>query len=102
MSTYQSYDFIKDLEFHLTNKQAIDLKEKSEIFKRYLFRLKIFQLNNKRLTMDHPLFNEKYFIFVRFTRVYLSKRLNDNLFDYVEIMNGLKIIRKIKLDKIFK
>ena len=103
MSTYQTYDFIKDINFHIKNKNPIDLKSKSEIFKSFLFRLKLFQLNNK-IKKEHPLFNEDYFLFILSNTVYVAKKLdNESLkFDYVEIINGLKIIRKMKLKKLFQ
>lgn len=103
MSTYQIYDFIKDVNFHIKNKNPIDLKTKSEIFKQFLFKLKCFQLNC-RIKKDHPLFDEEYFIFILNNNVYIARKIeNDPLkFDYVEIINGLRIIRKIKLKKLFQ
>lgn len=102
MSTYQSYDFIKDINFHIRNKNPIDLKLKSKIFKIYLFKLKIFQLNGK-IKKDHPIFREEYFIFVLYNIVYIAKREDSDFlkFDYVEILNGLKFIRLMKLKKLF-
>ena len=103
MSTYQTYDFIKDINFHINNKNPIDLKTKSEIFKTYLFKLKVFQLVNK-IKKDHPLFKEDYFLFVLYSVVYVAKKIdNDPLnFDYVEVIDGLRTIRKIKLQKLFE
>lgn len=103
MSTYQTYDFIKDINFHIKNKNPIDLKTKSEVFKIFLFKLKLFQLTDK-IKRDHPLFNEKYFIFILYNVVYVAKKIeNEPLkFDYVEVLNGLKTIRKMKLKKIFQ
>lgn len=101
MSTYQAYDFVKDINFHFINRTPIDLSNKSEIFKQYLFRLKIFQLN-QRIKMNHPMFKEDYFIYLLYNKVYAAKKLNDNNFQDVEIINGLKIIRKMKLKKLFQ
>ncbi len=100
-STYQIYDFIKDINFHINNKNPIDLTTKSEIFKSYLFKLKIFQLTDK-IKKDHPLFQEDYFIFILYGVVYVAKRLDvdSSKFDYIEILDGLKIIRKMKLKKL--
>lgn len=103
MSTYQTYDFIKDVNFHIKNKNPINLNSKSEIFKTFLFKLKLFQLP-ERIKKDHPLFDEDYFLFILYNVVYVAKKLdNDPLtFDYVEIINGIKIIRKMKLKKLFQ
>lgn len=103
MSTYQTYDFIKDINFHIKNKNPIDLKDKSEIFKFFLFKLKLFQLP-ERIKKDHPLFNEQYFLFILYNIVYVAKKLDNEplTFDYVEIVNGIKIIRKMKLKKLFQ
>ena len=102
MSSYQSYDFIKDIDTHINNKISIDLSTKSDIFKAYLFKLKLFQLNN-RIKKDHPIFDETYFLFTKYNLVYVAKRMiGDTLkFDYIEIINAMKIIRKMKLKKIF-
>lgn len=102
MTTYQAYDFIKDINFHIRNKNPIDLKSKSEIFKAYLFKLKIFQLPEK-IKKDHPLFNEDYFLFILYNTVFVAKKLDDESlkFDYIEVLNGLKVIRKMKLKKLF-
>lgn len=102
-STYQIYDFIKDINFHIKNNNPIDLKTKSEIFKEYLFKLKIFHMIGK-IKKDHPMFNEEYFIFTMYSKVYIAKKLNLNNtinFDYVEIQEGIKIIRKMKLKKLY-
>ena len=103
MSTYQSYDFVKDINFHIKNKNPIDLKTKSEIFKLFLFKLKSFQLKD-RIKKDHPIFQETYFLFVLFNTVYVAKKIdNETLkFDYVEILNGIRIIRKMKLKKLYQ
>jgi hypothetical protein len=103
MSTYQTYDFVKDVNFHIKNKNPIDLKNKSEIFKSYLFKMPLFQLND-RIKRNHPLFKEEYFLFILFNTVYIAKKIENEplTFDYVEIINGLKIIRKMKLKKLFK
>ena len=103
MSNYQTYDFIKDVNFHIKNKNPINLTSKSEIFKNFLFKLKLFQLPGK-IKRNHPLFNEDYFLFILYNSVFIAKKIeNDPLkFDYVEIINGLKIIRKMKLKKLFQ
>ena len=103
MSTYQTYDFVKDINFHIKNKNPIDLKTKSEIFKLFLFKLKSFQLKD-RIKKDHPIFQETYFLFVLFNTVYVAKKIdNETLkFDYVEILNGIRIIRKMKLKKLYQ
>lgn len=60
-----------------------------------------------RIKKDHPIFKEEYFLFMLNSNVYVAKKIEDkNLpeslkFDYVEILNGLKIIRKMKLKKLF-
>jgi len=102
MSTYQSYDFLKDINFHIKNKNPINLNTKSEIFTSFLFKLKHFQLPD-RIKKDHPLFNEDYFLFSIYTTVYVAKKIqNEPLkFDYVEILNGIRVIRKNKLKKLF-
>lgn len=104
MSTYQTYDFIKDVNFHIQNKTPIDLSSKSEIFKIYLFKLKMFQLTD-RIKKDHPLFKEKYFLFVLSNTLHIAKKIDNNddtfKFDYIEILDGLRTIRKMKLKKLF-
>lgn len=103
MSDYQIYDFIKDVNFHIQKKTPIDLDKKSNIFKKYLFNLKIFHLTDK-INSSHPIFEEKYFIFVLNSTTHVAKKIEgDELkFDYVEILEGLKIIRKLKLKKLFQ
>ena len=103
MSTYQTYDFIKDVNLHIKNKKPVDLKYKSVIFKFFLFRLKLFQLPD-RIKRSHPLFKEEYFLFILYNTVYLSKKIENDpfKFDYVEIINGLKVIRTMKLKKLFQ
>lgn len=103
MSTYQTYDFVKDINFHIKQKNPIDLKTKSEVFKQYLFKLKLFQLNEK-IKRSHPLFDEEYFLFILHNNVFIARKIeNDPLkFDYIEIINGLRIIRKMKLKKLFQ
>jgi len=101
MSTYQSYDFVKDINFHISKSFPIDLSTKSEIFKFYLFKLKLFQLND-RITESHPLFKESYFLFSRFNKVFVAKKLEKDSFHHIEILNGIKIIRKMKLKKLYK
>ena len=102
MSNYQIYDFIKDINFHIKNKNKIDLSSKSEAFITYLFQLKIFQLKNK-IKKDHPLFNETYFLLVMYSTLYISKKCEyeEFKFDSVEIIGGIKMLRKKKLKKIF-
>ena len=102
-STYQIYDFIKDVDFHIVKKIPILLYKKSEAFKEYLFNLKMFNVFEKLKTND-PIFNEKYFIVTIYGTTYLAKRLNSNepKFEYVEIVDGLKHIRKNKIKKLFK
>jgi len=102
MSTYQTYDFIKDVNFHIKNKSPIELNSKSNAFKNYLFKLKLFQLTDK-ITREHPLFNEKYFIFILYNILYVAKKLdNDPIkFDYIEVIHGIKLIRQMKLKKLF-
>lgn len=103
MTTYQIYDFIKDINFHIDKKNPIDLATKSEAFKTYLFKLKIFTLSDK-IKRSHPIFNENYFIFVLYNVVYVAKKIeNEPLkFDYVEVLYCLKVIRKMKLKKLFE
>lgn len=103
MSNYQIYDFIKDVNFHINKKNPINLTTKSEAFKNYFFKLKIFQLTDK-INRSHPLFNEDYFVIVLYSTVYVAKKLeNEPLkFDYVEVLDCLKIIRKMKLKKLFE
>lgn len=100
MSTYQIYDFKKDIDYHIDKQIIIDLKTKSQIFKTFLFKLKHFQFADK-IKESHPVFNEKYFIFTMYSKVYVAKRIDEN-FKSIEILNGLRIIRKIKLQNIFK
>ena len=102
MSTYQTYDFIKDINFHIKNKNPINLESKSDIFKTFLFKLKLFQLND-RINKEHPLFEQEYFLFILYNTVHVARRLDDDSFkfDYVEILNGIKVIRKMKLKKLF-
>jgi len=104
VSTYQTYDFIRDINFHIKNKNPIILGTKSLVFKDFLFKLKIFYLN-ERIKKNHPIFQEKYFLFILNNNVYVAKRIVDSedlKFDYIEIINGLKTIRKMKLKKLFK
>jgi len=103
VSTYQIYDFIRDINFHINNKNPINLNSKSQIFKVFLFKLKLFHFNN-RIKKDHPIFKESYFLFVLNNVVYVAKKLDGEQlkFDYVEIINGLRVIRKMKLKKLFK
>jgi len=105
-STYQIYDFVKDINYHVDNKIPIDLKNKSEIFKNYLFKLKHYHFTNK-IKRNHPLFKQDYFLYTLYGQVFVAKRFKNNpnsplKFDSVEILKGLKIIRRLKLEKIFK
>ena len=102
MSTYQIYDFLKDINFHIEKKNPINLDTKSDIFKTYLFKLKIFQINGK-IKKSETIFEEDYFIFSLYNSVYVAKRLKSETlkFDYIEIVDGLKILRQMKLKKIF-
>ena len=101
MSTYQSYDFVKDVNFHLSKNLPINLSTKSDIFKIYLFKLKMFQLN-ERIKENHPLFEENYFLFSRFNKVFIAKKLENDQFHHIEILDGIKTIRKMKLKKLYK
>ena len=102
MSNYQLYDFVKDINFHIKNKITIELTSKSEAFITYLFKLKIFQLKNK-IKKDHPLFKEQYFLLVMYSTLYVSKKreYEEFKFDNVEIIGGIKMLRKKKLKKLF-
>ena len=102
MSNYQLYDFIKDIDFHIKNKNPIELSSKSDVFITYLFQLKTFQLKNK-IKKDHPLFKEQYFLLVMYSTLYVSKKneREEFKFDNVEIIGGIKMLRKKKLKKIF-
>lgn len=102
VSTYQIYDFIKDINFHINKKNPIVLSSKSEAFKTFLFKLKIFTITNKIKKSD-PLFDEDYFIIIMYGVAYIAKRIDGDepKFDYVEIKDGLKIIRLAKMKKIF-
>lgn len=102
MSTYQLYDFIKDIDFHINKKNPIELSSKSEAFKSYLFKLKDFQVKNK-IKKNHPLFQEQYFLLVMYNVLYVAKKSeNDDFkFDYIDIIGGLKMLRQKKLEKIF-
>lgn len=119
-SSYQTYDFMKDVDYHIKTQTPIDLKDKSEIFKTYLFKLKLYQLN-KRIKKNDPMFDELYCLVLKDTKAYVAKKivnttasiklpknmlsiiLDDNppKFQYVEILDAIKIIRKRKLNKIF-
>jgi hypothetical protein len=103
MSDYQIYDFIKDVNFHIKKKVPIDLEKKSNIFKKYLFSLKIFYLTDK-INKKYPIFEENFFIFVLNHTVHVAKKIegNDLKFDYIEILEGLKVIRKMKLKKLYQ
>jgi len=98
---YQSYDFKQDLDMHIDKKIPIELKSKSSLFIEYLFKLKIFQLDSK-IKKSHGLFEEYYFIFIKSNIVFVAKKIGEERFDHIEIHDGLKIIRKLKLKQIFK
>jgi hypothetical protein len=103
MSEYQIYDFIKDVDFHIDKKTPINLHKKSNIFKEYFFSLKIFHLTDK-INKNHPIFEETYFIFILNKTAHIAKKLDSEelKFDYVEIIEGLKHIRKMKLKKLYQ
>ena len=98
---YQFYDFKKEVDVHIDKKVPIDLNDKSSTFKKYLFKLTIFQLDNT-ITKSHKLFEEDYFIFIKSNVVFVSKKIGEERFDYIEILDGLKFIRKLKLKQLFK
>lgn len=98
---YQIYDFKKEIDLHLRKRIPIILDEKSEAFLGIFFKLKIFQLN-KRITKEHEIFQEDYFIFIKSSVCYLAKKVSTEKFDYIEIKDGLKYIRKMKLKKLFR
>lgn len=102
MSNYQIYDFIKDIDFHIKNKSPIELSSKSDAFITYLFQLKTFQLKNK-IKKDHPLFKEQYFLLVMYSTLYVSKKneFEEFKFNNVEVVGGIKMLRKKKLKKLF-
>jgi hypothetical protein len=100
---YQIYDFKKDIDFHIDKKIQIDLKTKSEAFKTFLFKLKHFNIINK-IKESHPVFKEDYFLCTLYgDRVYVAKKINNSnepfKFDSIEVLNGLREIRKLKLRK---
>lgn len=103
MSTYQTYDFLNDINTHIDNKTEINLQYKSDIFKKYLFNLKLFQLSSK-IKKNHPVFKEDFFLFILQNTLYVAKRINNESlqFDYIDIVDGIKLIRKMKLNKIYK
>ena len=98
---YQSYDFKKEIDTHIDKKIPIELKDRSSAFKNYLFKLPIFQLDD-RIVKSHKLFYEDYFIFIKSNVVFVAKKIDEEKFDYIEILNGLKFIRKLKLKQLFK
>ena len=97
---YQSYDFKKEVDNHIDRKIPIKLEEKSKNFKKYLFQLKIFQLE-KRITKSHELFGEEYFMFIKSNAVFVAKKIAKERFEHIEIIDGLKVIRKMKLKQLF-
>ena len=98
---YQVYDFKKEIDHHIKKKIPIVLDDRSDVFLNFLFKLKQFQLN-KRITKEHELFQEDYFIFIKSSVAYVAKKISDEKFDYIEIKDGLKYIRRLKLKKLFK
>jgi hypothetical protein len=98
---YQTYDFKKEVDTHIDKKILIELKSKSAAFKNYLSKLKIFQLD-ERITKSHDLFQEVYFIFIKSSAVFVAKQIGEERFDHIEVVGGLKFVRKLKLNKIFK
>ena len=97
---YQIYDFKQDIDNHISKKIPIQLSDKSSTFKNYLFKLKLFQLENK-IPKNHDIFNEDYFLFIKNHILYIAKRIDDQKFDYMEIKEGIKFIRKLKLKQLF-
>jgi len=97
---YQSYDFKKEIDTHIDKKIPIELKDKSSTFKKYLFKLPIFQLE-KKINKSHKLFDEDYFMIIKSNVVFVAKKIGKERFDYIEIVDGLKFIRKLKLNQIF-
>ena len=97
---YQSYDFKKEIDIYIDKKILIELKDKSSTFKNYLFKLLIFQLEDK-ITKSHKLFEEDYFMFIKSNVVFVAKKIGKERFDYIEILDGLKFVRKLKLDQLF-
>jgi len=97
---YQSYDFKKEIDIHIDKKIPILLKDKSKTFKNYLFKLPIFQLET-RITKSHKLFEEDYFMFIKSNVVFVAKKIGIERFDYIEILDGLKFVRKLKLNQLF-
>lgn len=97
---YQIFDFKSDVDLHINKNIPINLSNKSNNFKKFLFNLKLFYFNNNTIKMSNSVFSERYFLFFRNHKLYVAKNKN-NKFDYVEIENGIKIIRKMKLRKIF-
>jgi len=98
---YQSYDFKKEVDTHIDKKIPIELKDKSVQFANYLFKLPIFQLE-KKITKSHRLFDEDYFMFIKSNDVFVAKKIGKERFDYIEILDGLRFVRKLKLNQIFK
>lgn len=102
LSSYQIYDFKKDIDYHISFNIPINLDFKNDIFKDLLFKLKIFDVGDK-IKIDHPMFNEEYFIFILGCKTCVAKKLNgDYNFDHIEIKNGLNHIRRIKLENLLK
>ena len=97
---YQSYDFKKEVDTHIDKKIPIELKDKSKQFIKYIFKLPIFQLE-KKITKSHRLFEKDYFIFIKSNAVFVAKKIGKERFDYIEILDGLKFVRKLKLNQIF-
>jgi len=98
---YQLFDFKEEIDMHISKMVPIIIKDKSESFKKYFYRLPIYQLDAK-ISKSHNIFKEKYFIYIRSNKVFISKKINKDLFDYVEIVDGIKIVRMLKLKQIFK
>lgn len=98
---YQSYDFKKEIDTHIDRKIPINLEEKSSNFRTYLFKLKMFQLEG-RISKSHEIFEEDYFIFIKSNAVFIAKKIGQEKFDYIEISDGLKFIRRLKLKQLFK
>jgi len=91
-SSYQTYDFMKDVDYHIKTQTPIDLKDKSEIFKTYLFKLKLYQLN-KRIKKNDPMFDELYCLVLKDTKAYVAKKIVNTAASSIKLpKNMLSII----------
>jgi hypothetical protein len=98
---YQLYDFKQELDIHIDKKIPITLKDKNSTFIKYLFKLNIFKLD-KRITKSHELFQEDYFLFIKSNIIFIAKKIGEERFDNIEVLDGLKTLRKLKLKQLFK